>query len=438
MKKKIGAASFYIVVFSTLLLSIIAVAFTMSVISETNRTIDSDLSESAYDSALAGIEDAKVALTKWKKCLKSPEADGCSKIISDIKTKSSNCDVVSGILGKVMTTEGVFIQETTNSGNKTVENNMEQAYTCVTLDANLYDYRSTLDSDNVTKIIPLKVANNDAAAKVRSVRISWYSDTNGTTLDFLNIGANGGVNFPRLLSNQASTPPVISVKLIQTPVSFVMEDLDKGSNTGMLYFVPTNKKNGDSANKLRTANGASANWYAADYYDISSTYGSDKVNILTEGDSMSFSRSNNHQARNIPVAVYCPQNSGSEFACSVSIEIPATTSGNRNADTFMLALSIPYGRPDTDFSVEICQEQTCLPIDNTEDKSRHLKNSAQISIDSTGRANDLYRRVEARVENVDINYPVMTYAIDLEGKNNASEITKNVTSSIFSPLWQNR
>jgi hypothetical protein len=36
---------------------------------------------------------------------------------------------------------------------------------------------------------------------------------------------------------------------------------------------------------------------------------------------------------------------------------------------------------------------------------------AQISIDSTGRANDLYRRVETRFETMDVSSPFLYYAV---------------------------
>ena len=65
---KKGAASFYIVAFSTLLLVIIATSFALVITSEIARTSNDDLSQSAYDSALAGVEDAKVAFSNYRRC----------------------------------------------------------------------------------------------------------------------------------------------------------------------------------------------------------------------------------------------------------------------------------------------------------------------------------------------------------------------------------
>ena len=60
--KRRGGASIFIVAFTIIILSIIVLGFTRLIISEATKTSNTDLSQSAYDSALAGIEDAKIAL----------------------------------------------------------------------------------------------------------------------------------------------------------------------------------------------------------------------------------------------------------------------------------------------------------------------------------------------------------------------------------------
>ena len=67
-KFKEGAASFYIVAISTLILVIVAASFAAVIISEVTRTSNDDLAQSAYDAALAGVEDAKLAYYNYQKC----------------------------------------------------------------------------------------------------------------------------------------------------------------------------------------------------------------------------------------------------------------------------------------------------------------------------------------------------------------------------------
>ena len=96
IKKKFrkGATSFYIVAFSTLILLIVATSFAAIIISEIERTSNDDLSQSAYDSALAGVEDAKLAFYNYQKCADSAEqlptnegAISCGEIVWYMKHK---------------------------------------------------------------------------------------------------------------------------------------------------------------------------------------------------------------------------------------------------------------------------------------------------------------------------------------------------------------
>lgn len=448
MKKRTGAASFYIVAFSTLLLTVIAIAFTTSILSETNRTIDDDLSQSAYDSALAGIEDAKLAIAKYNDCkVNSASNKDCKSVIDLFEHHKDDCDVVAKILGRINegaeAPDGTFIKET--SGNSSDDNGMEQAYTCVTLETKMYDYRATLTPEHLTHVVSLSVDNADA---VKSIRISWYSDTDGTTLVHKDVTSNGLLKYPKLTSSQqSSAPPTIAVELIQTPSTFTMDDLDNGTNRGILYLTPSNRQLGNANDKddapkyllTETSSGKPAiasTLFNADYYDITNTYnnGNDyKTNVLREEQGkMNFTQSNRNSTKNIPILVYCPENSGSEFACSASIEVPRPTPADakRNQDTFMLAVSLPYGHPDTDFAIEVCTDKECYPMseNGTKDESHHVPfNNSQIKIDSTGRANDLYRRVEARVENIDPYFPTPTYAVQLDGSN--ASMVKSLYSS---------
>lgn len=436
MKKthtKSGAASFYVVAFSTLLLSIIVVSFATIVISEVSRTANSDLAQSAYDSAMAGIEDAKIALSNYKKCrgmvtssptaLSPGDAVTCEDVVYFME--HPDCDTVGHILGRIRKNEKkeVLIEEATSSG-KDGSNKMSQAYTCVKIKSVTDDYRGTLTSAEPVRVFRVRL-HNAKANQVKSVRLSWYSDRNAqdnrpNSYHYAHYPASKSFVFPPITSGPAPTPPTIGLQLFQTSGNFTLSQLDytSGSQTdrGTLFFSATNDKNASATNpsdqKYRPAAIPSIG------YD----------NAIKE---VGFLKSNDKTSENLPYLAYCPGNSGQEFACSVSMDIPAPKGGNRNDNTFIFAISLPYLKPDTDFALEFCSRDhdgyscTKKPFDAGGSVEGKLQlDNAQISIDSTGRANDLFRRIETRIENVDIHFPHTQYAIQALGKG-SDRITKH-------------
>ena len=141
MKKRKGAASFYIVAFSTLILVVIATSFAMVIMSEMTRTMNDDLAQSAYDSALAGVEDAKVAFANYQRCAEANFSGTECQRIKGIMD-NPNCNMVSNILYGITTGEVGLGTVTTAGGGR--ENVTNQAYTCAKIITNLTDYRSSL------------------------------------------------------------------------------------------------------------------------------------------------------------------------------------------------------------------------------------------------------------------------------------------------------
>ena len=409
---KTGAASFYIVAFSTLILSIIVLSFASLIIAEVSRTSKNDLSQSAYDSALAGIEDAKIAFLNYRNCLNQGKTAGpinfasadltCEEIIHYMEQtadedRSKLCDVVGHVLSRIKKTdEGpVPIEEHTETSGDT-KNNMQQYYTCIKMRTLLDDYRSSLTSANPLRVIQVRLKDTNVN-DIKSLRLSWYSDIKGTIYKYTNVHKNTGkIVFPSIKAGPVATPPTISIQLFQTASSFSLSQLEKTINSttdrGTIFLVPSNNPNATSYNSASNDN------------------------IINQD---IFLKSNDKTVKNLPHSVYCPEHSGKDFACSVSIAIPPPVSGNRNANTFLFAVSLPYGQPDTDFSLELCKNNgVCSKTaysdgGNSEGKTQF--DGVQVSIDSTGRANDLYRRIEARIENFDAYFPYPDYAVQLSG-----------------------
>lgn len=415
-KFKSGATSIYVVVVSALLLSVITLSFIRIIINESSRTASDELSQAAYDSALAGVEDAKVALKKYFECINreksgATDPEGDCEHLKDTIGKSMedgseegggdkpDCDRVAKALGRIADNEGkeVLVQEST-SGNdeKTV-----QAYTCVLLNPITSDYRSTLSSETPVRVIPLKPADV-GAEQITGVKISWFSEDDGT--DYNNKNKNSFTPF----SDGAPTPSTISAQIIQTAASYSLSDFETTDN--------------DSTNRGTV-------FLTADTSSGSSNNHVDRDIIIN---------SNKHDVLSVPSVTKCQNlktSSGGEndeFSCTTTIEIPAPVNANisgnkgvtsRNPDTFYLALSLPYGQPSTSFSIQLCTDGGSKGNRGRCNTTANF-DKVQVAVDSTGRANDMYSRVEARVEFADIHSPYPEFALLATGSD-ADAINKN-------------
>ena len=88
---------------------------------------------------------------------------------------------------------------------------------------------------------------------------------------------------------------------------------------------------------------------------------------------------------------------------------------DKNANTMFARVSLPYVAPDTLVSVQFFKE------DDTEVRLMDV----QAVIDSTGRAGDQFRRVEARVDMINQNFPFPEYALTADSLEKSFWITQN-------------
>lgn len=393
--KKRGGASMFVVLFTIIILSVIVLSFTRLIVSEAAKTTNTDLSQSAYDSALAGVEDAKIALLRYHDCLDqgataTSGSTYCRAIIKKMQDGINNndCSTVQKVLGREQASENnsVVVQETQRSNQEGNNTNMLQAYTCVTIKEDLDDYRTTLSSAGRLRIIPIR---SDHIDQLDTVQVKWFSSTNASQLashggSVRYCGNNRSGNTLLLYPNGQCNgsyqgPPTLTVRLIQTDATFDLSELSvsKASNqtdTGELIFVPTNS--GGTTSVGADAWGESAN-----------------------------------KGTNLPIQAQC---SAGTWYCSMTMSLPKTFRGStarNDANTYLL-LSIPYGTPETDISVT-----TYGPADSGGSRQQYEFSGVQARIDSTGRANDLYRRVETRVELVDTYFAYPEYEITMTGAN---------------------
>ena len=411
---KEGAASIFIVIFTTLLLSVITLSFVRIMLSEANLTINYNLSQSAYDSALAGIEDAKVALLKYHECISKGDttSDSCARAVNAMRAADAtdNCDIVKDMLDRPGEDGETMIQSETETftenGVSEVGETIDQAYTCVKIAENTEDYLGTLNQNYRSKIIPIRTASD--VSQVNRIELKWYnsedlgkvnsnsaiyntsiSNSNITT-NRLGYGHDGEFNSSSNFTRNPLAPPVLQFQFIQTASSFKLEDFyqNNGANTnaGSLMLRPSN-------------NG---------------------TNLIANSDSTGLAASASKNFNNT-IDVKCNFGGSNSYACSANINLPNPINGNRNEATTFARLVLPYNTPDTSFSIKLyhCNDSNAA----SSSCEQIMFSGVQTKVDSTGRANDLFRRVEARVEMVDVYFPFPEFSTTVNGS--SGSIWKN-------------
>ncbi len=368
---KQGVASLYVVIFATILFGVITLSFIRIILSEASQSSNDDLSRSAYDSALAGVEDAKIAVNKYFACMSEP-----GKTKSDCEYSSlfgGTCDNFN--LKNYLYKDSLGPDVTEVKVQESESNNSDQAYTCVILRDEVEDYRTTLSSDTRTKVVPLGVDSSELG-KIGSVQISWYSENNGTVFSNLNTHNGNLAN-----AQDATIPPAVTATLIRADDNINLSNYNNstdGAHYSSMLFLPTDQDGSEISNEIPNST------------------------IIKAGNS---------NDANKPFQVHCSHDS--DFACTVKLTgLDGSFSAGGSA---FLVLALPYGNANTDFRVTLFDKDN-QPI--------NFK-GVQISVDSTGRANQLYRRVETRLDPADTFFPYPEYELDLGSNSGQDAMAKS-------------
>lgn len=420
-KTKKGVASFYIVAFSTLILVVIATSFAMVIVSEMTRTANNDLSDSAYDSVLSGTEDAKMAYVSYMRCkeqgVTAPRllTGGSNVTCEDIMywMENPDCYTVGHILGKIEKNNSAEVELGTKTGKSGISIN--QAYTCAKIDVNPPTIRQELDANHAIRITKVKIEGS--ANDVKKIKLSWSAVRNDAKLNFANVSSDlNRVKFAKMTTDLPALPPTIEFRMVQTGPTFSMNDFDKTAQTvtnrATLYLVP-----------------APRNW-RYNSTDRDNYFSTNNNEITVE----QVAQSNDRAATKKPFLIKCgDEKTTSDFYCEAVIDMPNVVGGSsRNDDTFAVAVSLPYQKPETDFTLEfLCSDSTtCASASHSVDATTGMRvattRDTQIEVDVTGRANDLYRRVRTTFNTKDTtfnaSYPF--YTLQVLGD---SGVEKNMT-----------
>lgn len=362
INKQKGAVSLFVVIFATLLITIITISFAKLMISDQQQATTADLSQSAYDSAQAGVEDAKRALLNYMSACSSggPACDTTRDNIDSTECNVSLTDIATPQNGEVM------VQQSTG------DQDLDQAYTCVTIARNTDDYKGVLQA-NDSRIIPLT-----GTSAFSQVLIEWYTAgdmQNPSAVDLKDITTG-----TPLLSQTGTSgwtvdkPSIMRTQIMQFGNGFKLTDFDAsdvGSNANTLFLYPVGTEG--------TANAS---------IDEETVAGRDTRKKPTGS----------------PVPITCSGNiAGGGFACHAQLILPAPVNPDGDKRTAFLRLTSLYNK--SNFRVSLKNSAGDLV----------QFNNVQPQIDSTGRANDLFRRVQARVEFGDSGFPYPNATVQTAG-----------------------
>jgi len=322
-KHESGAVSLVVVIFASLLITVVTISFTRAMLESVQEASTVDLSQSAYDTALNGVEDAKRAI-----------ANG------DISSTTTQCN--QGLLSGGGSGMEVMVSQDAS------DEKLSQAYTCVTVDFSAQSVNYDAVAENSSILIPLKP---DTGGVFSQVRIGWSRPNKSNNPPVL---AANSSKLPADGSWPQERPALLRVRYIWSDSSVDMAKFNsvedgkfkQADNSRTLFLVPTNSPAVLTSSSISAKN---ANSSSPIYVGCN-----EAATVISKRDDCAFNLTN------------VPEASQSDAPKFVQIT-PLYSSSN--------------------ISVEMLNGSGAIvPFVGV-----------QAVVDSTGRASDLFRRVQARV-----------------------------------------
>lgn len=377
---KRGGVSIFIVIVVGVLVSIMSASFLRLMFRDQEQASKLDLSQSAYDSAQAGVEDAKRFLRIFRAAC-GPSGTGifegvthnCNAMRDAIRNESCYTLATAGIGNPNGET---IIQTTSGAGGASNDASLNQAYTCVKLRMNTADFLGRTN-DGSPSVINLR-----GTAAFNRVRIRWHSRenmTNGNNIALDSL-SNPSVR-PRIDSRNwrnQNRPAILkaqfygyipgvggSSSIMDTPYP------DDGNGASEMLFYPINSNSSsllspDAPNMPTVRRNESSSQATTDY---------------------TFTRCSDRMDAN-----------SNAYACETTVNI------GRSVDPRdVLYLRLTPLMNDSNFRVELLNGNTVVDFAGVQPR-----------VDSTGRANTQLRRVESRIGFNDTSFPVPLFSAQTE------------------------
>lgn len=376
---KKGGVSIFIVIVVGVLVSIMSASFLRLMFRDQEQASKLDLSQSAYDSAQAGVEDAKRFLRIFRSaCGSSGTGDfegvhhNCNAMRDAIQSDSCYVLATAGI-GNA---NGETIIQTNSAGGVSRDVNLNQAYTCVKIKMNTADFLGRTN-DGTPSVINLR-----GTEAFNRVRIRWHSRENMTngnsiSLDSLsNPSSRPNINTRNWRSQ--NRPAILKAQFygyvpgsggsssnMDTPYP------DDGNGASEMLFYPTDRTSALSSNKSRMPT-VRRNYLSSDATtDYTFTKCSETMDV-----------------------------NSNTYACETTVDIGRNV---RPSDVLYLRLTPLMN--DSNFKVELLNGDRVVDFAGIQPK-----------VDSTGRANTQLRRVESRIGFNDTNFPVPLFSAQTENE----------------------
>lgn len=376
-QRQSGAVSLFMVIFAILLMSVVTIGFLRIMTADQNKATGNDLAQSAYDSSQAGVEDAKRALLWYtRSCTGASPAANCAAFVSNLNQCNAsirtaqviNTNDIAATAGGAGTGE-IKVQQSTSvdATGENIDKALDQAYTCVKLQLDTDDFLGSLTA-NQSALVPLV-----STGPFTSVTIQWFSRDDVSN-------ATGVVDTPTPSSSQqlidtwpANRPSLLRTQFMQTGGSFSLPGFDtttpsSESNANTVFLYP-------ATNGFTTA-------------------------TMTDRDTRKDAAGNSiaDTAGSAPLPARCQTSvPAGGYACSITLQLPVPVGGG-TAVTSYLRLSALYTATHYRVTLNGTQFRNVQPI-----------------VDSTGRANDVFRRVQSRIDLYDTAFPYPDAAVDTTG-----------------------
>lgn len=390
---KRGGVSMFIVIVTTTLIAIITAGFVRLMLRDQQNASRQDLSQSAYDSAMAGVEDAKRFVSQYNQACSSATYNeaNCNRYKNALAASSgsgaNSCFVIAGAIGTGNGRSETLIQSSRVSGR---DSQLDQAYTCLKVTKDTADFVGQASEGRAT-IIPLKATGNFS-----KIRISWHSRVDLPSSGRIHLDATTSPSNPSF-TDWGDRPALIKAQFYGYREGGDFDSL----NTGF-------RDDGVGIDQQK-------------YFPVSTGF----TNTALPASKRTGSAGSTIQA----TPVRCSNNLDSNvYACSIVVTgIPGATIRASSVKAF-LRLTPMYRQAN--FKVEL--------LDSSDNAV--LFEGAQPTVDSTGRANDMLRRVEARLEYDTSGVVVPDFAISQEGSESLCKnfSVTNISNTINDPATRCR